>query len=356
MKIAICASQVPFVRGGAEVLVDGLVEALEAHGHRVSVVAMPFKWYPQEQLLRGALAWRLVDLTESNGVPIDLVICTKFPTWAVRHPRKVAWIVHQHRQAYDWYGTPLSDFANTPEDQEVRRRIRAIDAAGLGECQRLYGISRNVTARLERFNGLRADSLYPPIRLRGLAPLPPDVPDDGTLLSVSRLDAAKRVELLIEALARTKEPIRANIIGTGPDEEKLRHLVRERGLEGRVALLGPLSDAAVVEHYNRCRAVYYAPVDEDYGYVTVEAFTAGKPVLTATDSGAIREFVRDGETGAVVSPDPAAFAAALDRWYDAPDEARRLGLAGREAVKGITWEKVVRALTNEKRRTTNEER
>lgn len=347
MHIAICASQVPLVRGGAEVLVDGLAEALAARGHRVAVVALPFKWYPKEQLLRTALAWRLLDLTEANGTPIDLVICTKFPTWAVRHPNKVAWVVHQHRQAYDWYGTPLSDFANTPEDQDVRRRIRALDNAGLGECRRLYGISRNVVARLERFNGLRAAPLYPPIRLQGLAPPPDGADDDGTILSVSRLDAAKRVELLVEALARTAAPVRARIVGAGPEEERLRRLVRERGLAERVELAGLLPDEAVVGLYNRCRAVYYAPVDEDYGYATVEAFTAGKPVLTATDAGAVREFVRDGANGAVVAPDPAAFAAVLDRWYHSPDETRRLGLAGREAVAGITWDKVVSALTND---------
>lgn len=347
MNVAICASQVPFVRGGAEVLVDGLVAALEERGHRACVVALPFKWYPKEQLLRGALAWRLLDLTEANGVPIDLAICTKFPTWAVRHPRKVAWVVHQHRQVYDWYGTSLSDFANTPDDREVRRRIRAIDGVGLGECKDLFGISRNVVARLERFNGLRAAPLYPPLLLRGLAPLPEDVPDNGTILSVSRLDAAKRVELLIEALARTEAPVCAEIVGTGPDEGKLRELVRARGLEERVVVAGRLPDEAVVARYNACRAVYYAPVDEDYGYATVEAFTAGKPVLTATDSGATREFVRDGETGAVVPPDPAALAAVLDRWHNDPAGARALGLAGRRAVADISWDRVVAALTGQ---------
>ncbi len=349
MNIAICASQVPFVRGGAEVLVDGLAEALEAHGHQVTVVALPFKWYPKEQLLRGALAWRLIDLTEANGVPIDLVICTKFPTWAVRHPRKVAWIIHQHRQIYDWYGTPLTDFANTPDDREIRRRIMGIDAAGLGECAQIFGISRNVTERLARFNTLEATPLYPPIRLRGLVPLPKDAPDNGTILSVSRLDAAKRVDLLIEALARTVAPIRATIVGTGPDEGLLRRLVRERGLTERVTLLGRVADEAVVEQYNACRAVYYAPVDEDYGYATIEAFTAGKPVLTATDSGATREFVRDGVTGAVVPPDPTAFAAVLDRWHHDADETRRLGRAGRDIVADITWDGVVAALTGEPR-------
>lgn len=344
MNVAICASQVPFVRGGAEVLVDGLAEALEAHGHRAAIVALPFKWYPKEQLLRTALAWRLLDLTEANGVPIDLVICTKFPTWAVRHPRKVAWVVHQHRQAYDWYGTPLSDFANTPEDQEVRRRIRASDAAGLGECRARFAISRNVAARLERFNGLEATPLYPPIRLRGLRPPAPGEADDGAILSVARLDAAKRVNLLIEALARTARPVRARLIGAGPDEAALRRLAQERGVAERVEFLGGVSDEAVVAAYNGCRAVYYAPVDEDYGYATVEAFTAARPVLTTTDAGAVREFVRDGATGAVAPPDPAALAAVLDRWHADREAARRLGEAGRAAVAGITWDKVVGAL------------
>jgi glycosyltransferase involved in cell wall biosynthesis len=350
MNIVICASQVPFVRGGAEVLVDGLAEALRAHGHRVEVVALPFKWYPKEQLLRDALAWRLLDLTEANGLPVDLAICTKFPTWAVRHPRKVAWVVHQHRQAYDWYGTALSDFANTPDDRELRRRLRAIDGAGLQECRALFAISRNVAARLERFNTLRAAPLYPPIRLQGLAPS--SEPDDGAILSVARLDAAKRVELFIEALAQTSAPVRARLIGSGPDDGKLQRLAHVRGVADRVEFLGAASDAEVVAAYNRCRAVFYAPVDEDYGYATIEAFTAGKPVLTATDSGGTLEFVRDNVTGAVTPPDPAAFAAILDRWYHSPDEARRLGLAGHASVTGITWNKVVNALTKYEVRST----
>ncbi len=345
MNIVICASQVPFVRGGAEVLVDGLAEALTAHGHQVSVVALPLKWYPQEQLLRTALAWRLVDLTEANGVPIDLVICTKYPTWAVKHPRKVAWIVHQHRQIYDWYGTPLSDFTNTPEQRAIRQRMMGIDTIGLGECQQLFGISRNVTERLQRFNQLQAMPLYPPIRLQGLTPLPEGTADNGMILSVSRLDAAKRVDLLIEALALTQTPVQARIVGAGPDEAALRRLIVARGLMKRVQLLGRLADPEVVEQYNHCRAVYYAPIDEDYGLATIEAFTAGKPVLTATDSGATGEFVRDGETGAVVAPDPAAMAAVLDQWATDPALTRRLGTAGQMTVQGITWDKVVAALT-----------
>lgn len=341
MNIAIAASQVPFVRGGAEVLVDGLAEALERHGHRVVVVALPFKWYPKEQLLRTALAWRLLDLSEANGAPIDRVICTKFPTWAVRHPHKVAWLVHQHRQAYDWIGTSLSDFSGSPADNELRRRVRAIDRAGLGECEKRFAISRNVASRLQRFTGLAAEPLYPPIRLTGLQ----HRGDDGTLLSVARLDAAKRVDLLLEALALTSEPVRATLVGSGPDEAKLRSLAARRGLGDRVTFLGAVSDRELVERYNRCRAVYYAPIDEDYGYATIEAFTANKPVLTTADAGGVLEFVRDGVTGAVVAPVPAAIAALLDRWYAQPECLPALGAAGHDAIADISWDRVVDRLT-----------
>ena len=342
MNIVIAATLVPFVRGGAEVLVDGLAGALEGAGHRVAVVALPFRWYPPAAIPAHALAWRLLDLTEANGVPIDRVICTKFPTWAVRHPNKVAWVVHQHRQAYDWYGTPLSDFANTPDDRRVRESIRAMDACGLGECRRVYGISRNVVARLARFNRIEGTALYPPTTLTGLAP---GGEDGGFLLSVARLDAAKRLDLVLHALAACKERVELRLIPDGPERERLERLAATLRITDRVHFLGRLPDADVVHLYRTCRAVVYAPVDEDYGYAAVEALMAGKPVLTASDSGGVLEFVRDGINGAVVVPDADAFARVLDTWWRAPADALRLGHAGPKAVADINWGTVVRELT-----------
>src|SRR4051794_11468778 len=168
-----------------------------------------------------ALAWRLIDLTEANGEKIDRVICTKFPTWGVRHPNKVAWVVHQHRQAYDWYGTPLSDFANTADDRRVRDSIRTTDARGLGECTRVYGISRDVVARLAKYNGIDGAALYPPTLLTGLTP---GGPDDGFLLSVARLDAAKRLDLVLHAVAACAERVPLRIVSDGPERERLERL------------------------------------------------------------------------------------------------------------------------------------
>lgn len=342
MNIVIAATQVPFVRGGAEVLVDGLAGALERAGHRVAVVALPFRWYPPAAIPAHALAWRLIDLTEANGAPIDRVICTKFPTWAVRHPNKVAWVVHQHRQSYDWYGTPLSDFANTPDDRRVRESVRAIDARGLGECTRVYGISCNVVARLARFNGIEGAALYPPTTLPDLVP---GGTDGGFLLSVARLDAAKRLDLVFRALAACTERVELRVVSDGPERERLERLAATLRIGDRVRFLGRVSDVEIVNLYRTCRAVVYAPVDEDYGYAAVEALMAGKPVLTANDSGGVLEFVRDGVNGAVVTPDADAFARILDGWWRAPTDAMRLGDTGPKAVADINWKTVVRELT-----------
>src|SRR5512142_3415666 len=72
--VAVCEAQVPFVHGGAELHVRGLVAELRRRGYRAERVSVPFKWYPKEQLLAHAAAWRLVDLTESNGERIDAVV------------------------------------------------------------------------------------------------------------------------------------------------------------------------------------------------------------------------------------------------------------------------------------------
>jgi len=338
LNIIICATQVPFVRGGAEAHVDGMRDALRAAGHTVEVVALPFKWYPRIEILKSALAWRLLDLTESNGVRVDLVICTKFPTWAVRHPNKIAWVIHQHRQAYDWFGTPLSDFDTGPEDRDIRRRIATIDQRGLSECRRLFSNSANVAGRLKKSVDLEAEPLHVPTSLRGLQP----VEYDDYIFTVSRLDRVKRQHLLLEALAHCIHPWRAVIAGSGPEADRLKALARRLGLSDRVSFTGYLPNDQVVRLYNHARAVYYGPLDEDFGLVTVEAFQAAKPVVTVADSGGVLELVEDGVNGAVApNPEPEAIARAIDRVMEDAGVAERLGQAGRKRVESIRWERVV---------------
>lgn len=343
-RILICTAQVPFVRGGAEYLVEGLQGALRERGHTVDVVALPYQWHPVERIAESALAWRMLDIGAVNGAPVDLVIGTKFPSYMVRHPRKVVWLVHQHRQAYDWYGTPLSDFANIPAHRQVRDAIFRMDRRGLGECRARYTISRNVSARLRRFNGIDSEPLYPPSRY---APRLRAGPYGDYILSSSRLDRAKRLDLLLEAVARAAAPVRLLLAGAGPDRERLEAVAARLGLGERARFLGFVSDDELVELYAGARAVYYAPVDEDYGFATVEAYGAARPVITTDDAGGVLEFVEDGVSGLVCAPEAAAIARALDALAASPALAERLGRAGQPQVAAITWAKVVDALAGE---------
>lgn len=341
MRILICATQVPFVRGGAELLVEGLRDALRTRGHSVDVVALPFQWQPLARIGESALAWRLLDLEQVNGEPVDLVIGTKFPSYLVRHPRKLVWLVHQHRQAYDWYGSPLSDFSNIPEHREIRDAIFRMDRRGLGECRARYTISRNVSARLRRFNGLDSTPLYPPSRYAGQLRAGPY---GDYILSSSRLDRAKRLDLLLEAFAQLRAPARLLIAGAGPERERLENLAAQLGLGERARFLGFVPNDELVALYARARAVYYAPVDEDYGFATVEAFGAARPVVTTDDAGGVLEFVEHGVNGFVCPPAPAAIARAFDILLADAELAARLGQAGQPLIAGISWDRVVATL------------
>ena len=343
-RIVICATQVPFSHGGAEMLVDSLRDELKARDFEVDVAAIPFHWPTRVELLKGSLAWRLVNLEEAGGKRIDRVIATRFPSYLVRHPNKVVWLIHQLRQAYDLLGTRYSDFTDRqPRDAKVLEMIRAMDRRTLSEARAVYTISGNVADRLRRNNQVAAEVLYPPPKLD---PLYHPGPSGDYVFTVGRLDPLKRFDLLVRAMKHTETPVRCRIAGTGPERDALSDLIARLGLQEKVELLGWVEDRDVVEHYANCLGVYYAPYDEDYGYVTVEACKAAKPVVTTADAGGVLEFVEDGRNGFVCPPDsPREIGARIDTLYLDREKAYAMGLAGQAKVREITWDRVIARLT-----------
>lgn len=340
MRIAVCAPQVPFERGGTEVVVETLVDRLRDRGHEVELVRVPFKWYPGARPLREALVWRLLDLEEAQGRPIDLVIATKFPSYAIRHPNKVVWLVHQFRQAYDLDRTELGQFGEDPAGRATVRAIQRLDRRTLGEARRLFAISQNVADRLRRSTGLEAEVLLPPpqqLEYRSSDRV------GSFILSVGRLDRSKRVDLLLEAAALASD-VQVVVAGDGPDRERLEQLASERRLDGRVRFAGRVDDRALVDLYAECLAVYYAPVDEDLGLVPYEAFLSEKPVVTTKDAGGPLEVVVDRETGLVCEPVPTAVAEACSWLAANPDQARACGRAGKRAAERVTWDAAIEKL------------
>lgn len=326
-----CMPQVPFERGGTEIFADGLVGALRDAGHDAELVTVPFKWYPNERVLTQAFLWRLLDLDEANGRPIDAVIATKFPSYVVRHPNKVVWLLHQFRQAWDFDRTEFGQFSESAEDRALRRKVLELDRVSLGEARTIFTTSSIVAGRLHESVGLDAEVLAPPP-----APLAFRCDEYGDfVLSVNRLDRAKRIDLLIEAAAQVPG-LRVVVAGDGPDRERLEQLAN-----GGVEFVGRVSDEQLADLYARCRAVYYAPVNEDYGLVPYEAFLSDKPVITTTDAGGPLDVVHDGKTGRVVAPTVDELARALTF---SEDEARTLGRAGHELARAVTWESCVERL------------
>ena len=339
--VLVCETQVPLVRGGAELLVRQLVTELRARGIATDRVSLPFKWYPKEEILPHASAWRMLDLSESNGRPIDLIIATKFPTYFARHPRKVCWLVHQHRAAYELCGTVYSDFAHEEIDVGLRDRLMALDERMLAECTGLYTISQTVSARLQTYNGLASTPLYhPPL----IAPKLTAGEYGPYVLSVARLEKNKRVDLAIGAMAHLPSHVKLVVVGEGSHRALLEKMTEELNVTDRVTFAGAVSDDDLVPLYRDALGLAYAPFDEDYGLATLEAFLAEKPVITARDSGGTLEFVRDGVNGFVVEPDPAAVAEAIRRVDADRSLARALGRSGRDMAVTITWDTVIERL------------
>ena len=323
--------QVPFERGGTEIFADGLVGALREAGHEAELVTIPFKWYPNERLLAQAFLWRLLDLEEANGRPVDAVIATKFPSYVVRHPNKVVWLIHQLRQAWDFDRTEFGQFSESAEDRALRRKVLDLDRVALGEAKKIFTTSSIVAGRLHDSIGLEAEVLAPPP-----APLAFRCDEYGDfVLSVNRLDRAKRIDLLLEAAALVPD-VRVVVAGDGPDRERLQQLANDR-----VEFVGRVSDEELADLYAHARAVYYAPVNEDYGLVPYEAFLSDKPVITTTDAGGPLDIVHDGKTGRVVAPTKEDLARALTF---SDDEARTLGRAGHEIARNVTWQRCVERL------------
>jgi glycosyltransferase involved in cell wall biosynthesis len=339
--ILVCEAQVPFVHGGAEIHVRELLRELRARGFDAELVSVPFKWYPKEEILPHAAAWRLLDLSESNGRPVDLVIASKFPTYFARHPRKVAWLIHQYRAAYELCGTVYSDFSHTDLDVGLRGTLLRLDTEMLGECRAIFANAKNTASRLQKFNGLHAEALYHPPRLAKR--MRPGTYGDY-VLSVGRIESVKRVDLIVRAMAHVDPGIRLVIAGDGTQRRNVERVAVESGVADRTTFLGAVGDDDLVGLYADALAVVYPPFDEDFGYVTLEAFLARKPVITCVDSGGPNEFVLHEVNGFITEAVPEALAAGINAAAADRGRAARLGDAGHSRAAAITWDGVIETL------------
>jgi glycosyltransferase involved in cell wall biosynthesis len=343
MRVAIVNNQAPFVRGGAELLAEWLQEKLQQHGHVAEILRIPFQWNPCERIVDHMLAARLMRLGD-----VDRVVAFKFPAYYVRHDNKVLWLLHQFRQAYDLWGTTHQGIPNTPVGHRVRDAVIEADSCYLPEAKRIYTNSKIVGHRLGLYNGLKSEPLYPPL----LDPAPYHCEGyEDYFFFPSRINAVKRQYMAVEAMAHVSGASRLVIAGPPDTSQDLDHLmgvIHEHELEGRVEVIPTwISDEQKLSLLARSRGVIYIPLGEDsYGYVTLEAFQARKPVITLTDSGGTHELVKHAHNG-FIPAETKGLAEAIDRLAEDQGLAERMGQAAFETIAelDISWDRVVRCLT-----------
>jgi FkbM family methyltransferase len=316
--------------GGAERFYEGLAAALRHKGCDVDLIYKIFDESSFETIKQGYESFGNLDLSR-----YDLVVSTKAPTYVIRHPNHVIYLLHTIRVFYDMFDEVFPNPDKTLLEQ--RSWIHKSDKEAFERANARFSLSREVSRRMRLWNGCDAEVLYPEIVVDGLY----DKGIGDYFYMPGRLHPWKRVDLAIQAVKLSKLPLRLVISGTGESEAHLRKLADN---DSRIEFLGRVDDQELRTLYANALGVPFLPIREDYGYVTLEAFACGKPVITCEDSGEPIEFVIDGETGFVCRPDPPSICAAFERLWNDRELAFRMGKSGREKISQIEWSQVASRL------------
>jgi len=343
VKVLVVNNMAPFVWGGAEELAVNLQKNLIIAGHDSEVLRIPFQWEPASRITSQMLMVRALELWN-----VDKVIALKFPAFYIRHPDKTLWLLHQYRQAYDLYDVGQTNLPVGQEGDDIRSLITNADNEAFAESRRVFTNSEVTRRRLKKYNDFDASILLPPIN-------DPELFTGGHfgnyIFAGGRVNGMKRQHLLLEALSLTSPKVRLIIAGppdSPTDGDQLREAVERLGLADRVKLdLRFLPRETYADYLINAAAVAYLPFDEDsLGYVAMEAATAGKALVTTSDSGGILGLVARGETGWVAEPSAASLADAMDAVFADTALTRSYGLGARDLWNSfeITWPKTVESL------------
>ncbi len=341
MRIVIPSIQTPFIHGGATLMVNGLVKHLQLCGHEVDKVSLPFKFFPNDEIIDLMDYIKKLDFSSFSGYHIDKIIALQFPMYYVNHPNKILWLMHQHRSVYELFNSDSADISLV----KLRETIHKNDSSILSSYNKRFSMCENVSRRLLKCNNISSIPVYhPPFNAEKFF-----CDDDlGYIFCPSRLETLKRQDLLIKAMKFVKTPVKAIIAGDGGQKDNYQKLICELRVENKVRLIGGISEAEKYVYYARSLAVFFGPYDEDYGYITLEAMLSSKPVITCYDSGGPLEFISENN-GFIVNPDPQEIAERIDELFLQRNLARKLGINANLSYKDkkICWDNVVNKLLME---------
>lgn len=322
-------AQITGERGGAEIFNERMIEAFKMYVPYVKHFPVSCSENTFEDVLKAYVACYDLDLSEFDGV-----VSTKAPTFAVQHPNHVCHLIHTVRVFYDMFDEIKGDSSN----YNKRKLIHRMDTELLSSprVKKLFSIGHEVNSRLEKYNGLTSEVLHLGMTKEGFY-----CKDFEYIFLPGRLHKWKRVDLMVKAMKYVKAPIKLKIAGTGEQMQELKAIA---GNDERIEFLGFVSDEMLKELYANALVVIFTPIREDFGFILHEGYKSKKPVITCTDSGEPVRFIRQGENGFAVKPDPRQIGRSVDILYGDKERAKRMGQCGFETISDISWDHVVTTL------------
>lgn len=342
MKIALCSSFVPFTYGGLRNIVEWLKTMLEEQGHYVEHVYIP-EIYDPDLIFQQMTAYRWMNLEAA-----DRIVCFRPQAHFIPHDHKILWFIHHIRSFYDLWHTPYRNFPDNAKYRGIRDALRIADNAALSEAKTIFTNSQIVSSRLKTYNNVDSEVLYPPV-FQSERFYCAGFNDD--IVYICRVEHHKRQHLLIEAMRYTKTPLRLKLAGTSSDPGYSRLLIKQIiqwNLQERVTWDNRwITENEKVQYLAHCLAAAYLPLDEDsYGYPSVEASHASKPILTTFDAGGVLELVQDGVNGYITEASPKALAEAMDKLYLDRSKTKLMGKNAERRLSElhISWDHVLERL------------
>ncbi|MDB2643188.1 glycosyltransferase [Luminiphilus sp.] len=329
-SVALVVAGLKSEAGGAEKHYQGLCSGLLSLGVHVDIVRIPAEEGCFEDIISNYDIARNTDLSS-----YDAVISTKAPSYAVRHNNHAVHLIHTIRVFDDLFEMSFPNPSITNFCQ--RKAVHDLDFEAFRNVKAIFTNGNQTATRLYKKFGLATETIHPALEDKDLF----FEKDNGRFLLPGRLHDWKRVDLAVKAVLASSEGLHLDIVGSGEAEERLKSLASG---DQRIAFHGHVDEAALHEMYRQCRAVLFPTHMEDFGYITIEAFLCGKPVITCSDSGEPAKLVCNDETGLVVQPDPYALVAAMERLWNDASYCRRLGENALKYQQQNSWKDIAARL------------